>query len=290
MSSFSAQIEGAIPARHRRTQVQPWAIFTIPWRHRALIYRLARREIESRYRGSALGIIWSVLIPLFMLGVYTMVFGGILHATWTIPPGGKGSFFLILFMGLIIVNFFAECAGRAPVLMLSNVSYIKRVVFPLEILPVVLLLSAAFDLVLSLIVLVLIFIPVLGLPFATIFLLPLVLTPLMFATLGIVWFISSLGVYLRDLRMIISVVLAALPFLCPVFFQFEAFDRLGSGFKQLLFLNPITVPVVQSRQVLFFNELPSWKLWLAYTACSLVLAYAGLLWFKYSQKGFADVV
>ncbi|HEY1685817.1 MAG TPA: ABC transporter permease [Tepidisphaeraceae bacterium] len=290
MSSYSTSIQGDANVRAPRWGVSPWAIFATAWRDRSLIYQLAKREVESRYRGSMLGIVWSLLVPLFMLGVYTLVFGGFFHNTWPIPPGGRGSFFLILFMGLILLNFFSECVSRAPTLLMSNVSYIKRVVFPVETLAFVLALSAMFDLIVSIVVLISIFVVMLGLPTWQVIMLPVVVAPFLLLTLGMIWFISSLGVYLRDLRQIIGVILTALPFLCPLFYPFEAFGRFGSAFKQLIFLNPLTVPVVQSRQVLFFNQVPSWKLWLAYTVASYLFAYAGLVWFKYSQKGFADVV
>jgi lipopolysaccharide transport system permease protein len=237
-----------------------------------------------------LGIVWSVLVPLMMLGVYTMIFGVLLRNSWEIPPGGKGSYFLILIMGLIVLNFFSDCVGRAPTLMLSNVSYIKRVVFPVEILAYISVLSALFDLIVSTCVLVIIFVAMLGLPGKVALLLPITIAPLILMTLGMIWFLSSLGVYLRDLRQIIGVILAALPFLSPLFFPLEMFAKFGSLFVKAIFLNPITVPVMQSRQVLFFNQLPSWHLWCAYTVCSYLFACLGLIWFSYSQRGFADVV
>jgi lipopolysaccharide transport system permease protein len=290
MSSYTAHIEGLPATRATLGRIRPWAIFSIAWSNRGLIYQLARREIEARYRGSMLGIVWSLLVPLMMLGVYTMFFGGLLHSHWNIPPGGKGYFFLILFMGLIILNFFGDCVGRAPGLMLANVSYIKRVVFPIEILAFVSVLSALFDMVLSTSILVVIFIVMLGLPGQSALLLPVTIAPIILVTLGMIWFLSSLGVYLRDLRQVIGVVLAALPFLCPLFFPPEIFERLGPVFSKVIYLNPITVPVMQSRQVLFFNQIPNWHLWCVYTICSYIFACLGLIWFSYSQRGFADVV
>lgn len=290
MTSYSAQIQGPAYNRISIGSFNPLAVFTSAWRHRALLYRLARREVEARYRGAMLGILWSLLIPLFMLGVYTLVFSGIFHSTWDIPPGGKGNYFLVLFMGLILNNFFGDCIGRAPGIMLGNVSYIKRIVFPLEILSTVAILSAAFDLVISIAVLMAIYVATLGTPLLMALLLPIVVFPFLLMTLGMVWFLSSLGVYLRDLRQIIGVVLAALPFLSTVFYPMSVFARFPQACKTALYFNPLTIPVVQARQVVFFNQIPSWKLWLAYAVCSYIFASAGLAWFKYSQKGFADVV
>jgi lipopolysaccharide transport system permease protein len=290
MSSYTAHIEGLPATRATLGRIRPWAIFSVAWRHRGLIYQLSRREIEARYRGSVLGIVWSLLVPLLMLSVYTLFFGLLLRTHWEIPPGGKGYYFLILFMGLIVLNFFGDCVGRAPGLMLANVSYIKRVVFPIEILAFVSVLSALFDMVLSTFILIIIFIALLGLPGKIALLLPITVAPIVFVTLGMIWFLSSLGVYLRDLRQIIGVVLTALPFLCPLFFPPETFARLGPLFSKAIYLNPITVPVVQSRQVLFFNQMPDWRLWCIYTVCSYIFACLGLIWFSYSQRGFADVV
>ena len=107
-----------------------WSPFCSAWENRALILRLAKREIEARYRGSVLGIVWAFLVPLLMVGVYTFVFSMVFEIRWALPPGGQGAFALLLFSGLILFNLFSECVNRAPGLLLEHVTYIKKVVFP----------------------------------------------------------------------------------------------------------------------------------------------------------------
>ena len=120
------------------------------WRNRSLIVASVKREVLGRYRGSVMGILWSFFNPLFMLAVYTFVFSVVFQARWGGGTGSKTEFALVLFAGLMMFTLFAECTNRAPSLILSNVNYVKKVVFPLEILPAVALLSAMFHMLISL--------------------------------------------------------------------------------------------------------------------------------------------
>jgi ABC-type polysaccharide/polyol phosphate export permease len=121
------------------------------WRNRSLIHAFAKREVLGRYRGSALGLLWSFFNPLLMLTVYTFVFSVVFNARWGGGSSSKVEFALVLFAGLIVFNLFAECIGRAPSLIISNPNYVKKVVFPLEILPFVALLAASYHALLSLV-------------------------------------------------------------------------------------------------------------------------------------------
>ncbi|MGA3067900.1 MAG: ABC transporter permease [Tepidisphaeraceae bacterium] len=269
----------------RRTP--PWAVFTTAWTHRRLIARLARREVEARYKGSALGILWMVLLPLLMLGVYTFVFGFVLKSRWDIPPGGKGTFFLLVFAGIIWMNLFIECAGRASTLVLSNVTYIKKVVFPLEILPYVLVVSELVTVLSSGVVLAVMYLAVLGRPPQTYVWLPVVVAPLFLMTLGWVWWISSLGVFLRDLRHVVVVLLNLIPFLSPLFYPLS---RIPEPARWAIYLSPLTVILEQVRAVLFWGQPPDWIAWSVYFVVSWLVAWSGLAWFRHAQTGFADVV
>lgn len=287
MNSNSATVQGISPRRLSGNGAGPFGILASTWTHRELVLRLTRREIESRYRGSILGFFWVFLIPLVMLGVYTFVFKGIFKAHW---EGTDAPFFLILFAGLIFCNVFSECLGRAPTLILGNVPYIKRVVFPLDILPVVAMAASLFDAVISLAILFAVYLPVVGIPSATALLLPLVALPLIVMTLGLVWFVAALGVYVRDLRHVMMAILMAVPFLCPLFFPFTVFGNFGAWLANLIKLNPLTIPLIQLRQILFFNQSPNWFQWAIYSLTAWLIAYAGLTWFRFAQRGFADVV
>ncbi len=276
------------PAQARIGQITtPWSVFSSAWKHRRLILRLARREVEARYKGSALGILWMILLPLLMLGVYTFVFSFIFHSKFTSPSGKAAPFFLNAFAGIILLNLFNESVGRAPGMMLGNVTYIKKVVFPLEILPFVTVAAELVTVLTSAVVLGIFYWFTLGRPPHTAQWLPVVVAPLFLMTLGWVWFISSLGVYLRDLRHVVIVVLNLIPFLSPVFYQLS---NISSSVRGFLYLSPLTVVLEQVRDVLFWGIEPNWIVWGVYLAISWLIAWAGLAWFRHAQTGFADVV
>lgn len=265
----------------------PLAPFRAVWQHRRLILRLAKREVDARYRGSMLGIVWAVLNPLLMLVVYTFVFTTVFQARWGGAGGGSGEFALLLFSGLILFNIFSECVTRAPGLLLENVSYIKKVVFPLEILPVVGLTVALFNAALGFVILAVFYLAVLGLPPVTVLLLPLVLAPLCLTTLGISWFLASAGVFLRDIRQIVGVVVTVLMFMSPIFYPISA---LPEQFRSLIHLNPLTAVLEQSKDLLFWGRIPAPLHWTLAALASWTCAWLGYLWFMKTRRGFADVV
>lgn len=267
--------------------VGPLAPFRIAWQHHRLIRRLAKREVDARYRGSLLGIVWAVLNPLLMLVVYTFIFTTVFQARWGAAEGGSGEFALLLFSGLILFNIFADCINRAPGLLLENVSYIKKVVFPLEILPVVGLAVALFNAALGFLILAVFHLAVLGLPPPTALLLPMVLLPLCLTTLGISWFLASAGVFLRDIRQIVGVVVTVLMFMSPIFYPISA---LPEQFRALIHLNPLTTVLEQSKDLLFWGRIPDPLDWALATLAGWACAWLGYLWFMKTRRGFADVV
>ncbi len=257
---------------------------------------LIRREIAGRYRGSVLGILWSMLTPLFLLAVYTFVFGVVFRTRWvaegTHDLNGAGetstaAFAVILFAGLIVYQLFAEVTNRAPTLILSNANYVKKVVFPLEILPVVALGSALFHTGVSLVVLLVFRLAIFGGVPATALLLPLVLAPFCLMILGLSWFIAALGVYYRDINQFLGTLVTALLFLSPIFFPLSA---LPEWLRPWVALNPITFPVEATRAVLIFGALPDLAGLAAYSIVALVIASLGYAWFQKTRKGFADVL
>ena len=172
----------------------PVEMFASLCRHRSLIYASTKREVLGRYRGSVLGLLWSFLNPLFMLTVYTLVFSVIFQARW--GAGGSSSkteFSLLLFAGLIVFNLFSECVNRAPNIILGNTNFVKKVVFPLEILPFVSLLSALFHALISVAVWLVAFMFLFGVPYSTVILLPLILLPFCFFLMGISLALASLN-------------------------------------------------------------------------------------------------
>jgi lipopolysaccharide transport system permease protein len=246
------------------------------------------REVVARYRGSWIGLAWSFFNPLLMLAVYTFVFSVVFKSRWSASgEESQSEFALLLFAGLIVFNLFSEIFNRAPGLVISNVNYVKKVVFPLEILPLVALGSALFHTLVSLIVLLLAQLVLrYSIPWTIIFF-PLVLLPLLFASLGVAWFLSALGVYVRDIGQITGVLSTVLMFTSAVFYPLSALPEV---YQPWLSLNPLALIIDESRKVLVEGVLPNWfALGLAFLV-GLALAFSGFWWFQKTRKGFADVL
>lgn len=257
------------------------------WRNRSLIKASVKREVLGRYRGSMMGLLWSFFNPLFMLAIYTFVFSVVFKARWGAGDGSKTEFALVLFAGLIILNMFNECITRAPSLIISNVNYVKKVVFPLEILPFVVLLSALFHGLISLCVWLLAYMIFFGLPHLTILYLPLVALPLFLFIMGLSWALSSLGVFLRDVVQFIGVITTVLTFLSPVFYPASA---LPEKYQHFLYLNPLTPVIEQARDILFWGKPPEATVLGISCIASIGIAWLGFAWFQKTRKGFADVL
>jgi lipopolysaccharide transport system permease protein len=258
------------------------------WNNRQVIWQLTNREVVGRYKGSFMGLMWSFFHPLFMLCVYTFVFSVIFKARWGI--GGEESkvgFAITLFAGMIIHSLFAECVNRAPGLILSNVNYVKKVVFPLEILPIVALTAALFQTLVSLVVLLAALVVINGYLYWTVLLLPIVVLPLAIATLGVAWFLASLGVFARDIGQITGIITTVMMFLAPVFYPISALPK---QFQPWIMANPLTFIIEQTRAVLLAGRLPDWHGLLFYSLVSGIVAWAGFWWFQKTRKGFADVI
>jgi lipopolysaccharide transport system permease protein len=257
------------------------------WRNRRLIRVLVEREVIGRYRGSFLGILWSLFNPLLMLIVYTFVFSVIFKARWSGGSTSKSEFALVLFAGLMMFNVFSECVNRAPGIILSNANYVKKVIFPLEILPWVALGSALFHTLVSLAVWLVAYSVLFGVPHATILYFPLVILPLLLLIVGLTWILASLGVYLRDVSQLIGVSTTLLMFLSPIFYPATAWPE---RFRIVLFLNPLTPAIEQARDVLYWGKDPNFVFILIELISAALIAWLGFAWFQKTRKGFADVL
>lgn len=271
----------------RNFSSSPTEMVAVFWRNRELIKASAKREILGRYRGSVMGILWSFFNPLLMLAVYTIVFSVVFQARWGVSGGSKTEFAVVLFAGLIVFNLFAECINRSPSLILSNVNYVKKVVFPLEILPAVTLLSAMFHALISLGVWFLAYGLFFGVPHASALLLPLIVLPFVMFIMGLSWGLASLGVYLRDVSQIIGVVTSVLMFMSPIFYPVSA---LPENYRHLLYLNPLTPVIEMTRDVLYWGKMPDFPLLSIYWLLTAFIAWLGFAWFQKTRKGFADVL
>lgn len=256
--------------------------------HRGLIRQLAWREIAGRYRASLFGVAWMALTPLLMLAVYTFVFAVVFQARWGLgTEGSKARFAVVLFAGLAVFNLFGESIGRAPDLIVANANYVKRVVFPLELLPVVSVCTALFHFAVSLLVWLVVAWWLLGAPPPTALLLPVLLLPLLLGTLGLSWLLSALGVYLRDIGQVVGVAVMGLLFLSPIFYPLESVPESMRG---LISLNPIGSLVDMVRGALVFGALPSVAGYALSLLLAALVAWLGFWWFQKTRKGFADVL
>lgn len=252
-----------------------------------LIGQLTRREVAGRYRGSHIGMLWSVLNPLLLLGVYTFVFSTVFRMKWGPHPDDTAAFATMVFAGLIVHGFFADCANRAPGLVVAHANYVKKVVFPLEVLPWVSVLAALFHTLINLGVLAA-FVGLTGRSIPpTAMLVPLVLLPLLLFTVGATWFLAAIGVYLRDIGQTIGLVTTLLLFMSPVFYPVDA---VPARFKPLIEWNFLTPVIEDLRAVAIVGASPDWPRWGLLMLASAAVAAAGLYWFQRSRRGFADVL
>lgn len=267
--------------------VSPLELLGSAWRNRELIAKLIKREVVGRYRGSMLGVLWSFFHPVLMLAVYTFVFSIVFKARWNTGSESRMAFALILFAGLLVFNLFAECVNRAPTLVLQNANYVKRVVFPLEILPIVAFGSALFHTLISLVVWLAFDAAAFGWPQGSVLLLPVVLLPLVLLSLGLAWLLASLGVFLRDIAQMVGVFTSTLIFLTPIFYPAAV---LPERYRRWIYANPLTTIVEQARDVMIWGKAPNWGEWAVLSLIAGVVMWLGFAWFQKTRKGFADVL
>lgn len=259
------------------------------WRNRRLIFQMAKRDVIGRYKGSVVGLAWSFFNPIFMLVVYTFVFSEIFKSRWSGPQGSesKTEFAIVLFVGMIVLNLFSEIMNRAPGLITSNANYVKKVVFPIEILPIVATAVALFHSLISLAVLVVAFVCFNGYIHPTAIFILLILLPLVVISTGIAWILASIGVFLRDVGQTVGIITSVLMFLSPVFYPINVVpDR----FRFLIMLNPLTFIIEQARDVLVWGHMPNWIGLGGYALAAVITAWIGYAWFQKTRKGFADVL
>ena len=259
-----------------------------PWRQRSLIGILTRREIQGRYRGSALGMAWPVITPLFMLAVFTLVFGVVFESRWASGADEPtGMFALRVFVGMLVHGLLAETLGKAPTLVTSQPGYVTKVVFPLEALGWVNLLAAVFHFAIGLGLLV-VANGVWGTGFAPAQLaLPGIMVPYLLLLLGLGWMLAALAVYLRDIGQAVGPLVMVAMFLGPVFFPRAS---MPAPLQPWLLLNPVTVPIEQARASLFEGMWPDAGTMVVYWLVSIAVYALGLWMFSTLKRGFADVL
>ncbi len=272
---------------HTELPHHPFAFLYAGWRYRSLIRRLTARKIQSHYRGSRLGVLWALFHPLLMLSVYTFVFSVVFQARWDPSDDGDAEFALFVFSGMILYAIFSKCVNEAPTLMAVHQTYIKQVVFPAEVLAWVSLLAALFDFVVGWILLMVFHLVVLGPPPLTAIFLPLVLCPVLLMTLGAVWLLASLGVFLKDVSHVVGVATTALFFLSPIFYPISSVPE---PLRPYYALNPFASVLEMSRASLFYGTPPDWPTLGALVGVAWLGAWLGYLWFMKTKGSFADLL
>ena len=254
---------------------------------RELIGELVRSDIAGRYRGSMLGILWSLASPLLLLAAFTFVFGTVFRSRWSGAVASQGEYALVLFPGILLHALLAESFNRAPGLVTAVPNYVKKVVFPLELLPLVAVITSGFHALIGFVVLAAALVLARGILPLTAIALPAIVAPYVVLILGVTWFLAALGVYLRDIAQVIGLVTMLLMFLSPVFYPVNA---LPEAYRGWLALNPLTLPLEATRGALIWGEWPDWTALGVYAIIAIAVAAAGYWWFQKSRKGFADVL
>lgn len=256
-------------------------------RHRNLLLEMTRRDIQGRYRGASFGLLWSLLSPFLMLVVYTLAFGYVLKARWPGAGMDTADFSMLLFLGLIVHGTYAECLIRAPSLIVGNVNLVKKIVFPLDVLPWMSVLSAAFHACTNMLVFLVLNLIMRGEIYIQALCVPLILVPLMLIALGTSWMLSALGVFLRDIGQITGVAATALLFLSSAIVPVQT---LPEKYQFIFYCNPLTFIIDQVREVAFFGRWPDWIGLGMYGLGALLFAYFGYAVFQKTRRGFADVL
>lgn len=273
---------------HKSHNTSPLEILKSFLRNRDLISQMAKREVLGRYRGSVVGLGWSFFNPLLMLSVYTFFFSYVFKSRWgDANKVGHADFAIVLFVGLIIHGLFSECINRAPLLITSNINYVKKVVFPLEIFPWIAMGSALFHTSISVLVLLVLQFIISGSWQWTMIFFPLIMLPLIIVTLGFAWLLAAMGVYLRDISQTTGLITSVMLFVSPVFYPIST---LPNKMQFFVMLNPLTLIIEESRKVLLYGELPNWTALGFYSIVAIIVAWFGFWLFQMARKGFADVL
>lgn len=272
----------------QRLSARPPDLFRSVLAHRELILRLTTREVTQRFQGSLLGVAWMVLTPLLTAAVFTFVFSAVFQTRWGgTTPTGPFDFAILLLVGMAVHGVFAEAVGRAPILILSQASYVTKVVFPIEVLPLVVVLSSLVNAVMTIAIVLVGQLLLNGVFHWTAIFWPVVIAPYLIFVAALVMFFAACGVFLRDLSQIVSLLITVTLFLTPIFYPLNA---VPGAFRTVMRLNPLTSIVEQSRTVIVFGGLPDFVSLALYTLCALAALAMSFWLFQRLRPGFADVL
>jgi len=271
----------------RRQPIALWSFLRSVLGNRELIFRLTRREITQRFQGSMLGVAWMVLTPLLTAAVFTFVFSVVFQTRWGGTQTGPFDFAILLLVGMAVHGIFAEAVGRAPTLILTQSSYVTKVIFPIEILPVVTALASLVNAVITVGIVILGQLLLKGVVHWTVIFWPLVIAPYLIFVMALVLFFAACGVFLRDLSQVVTLLVTSSLFLTPIFYPLDA---VPGAFRVLMRLNPLTSIVEQSRTVIVFGGMPDFVSLGLYAICALISLALAFWLFQRLRPGFADVL
>lgn len=257
------------------------------YKNNYLLRQLVKKDIKQRYQGSVLGMLWSFIVPILMLIIYTFVFSVIFQAKWDINTDDKYQFALVLFCGLSAFNMFSEVLNRSTMLIASNANYVKKVIFPLEILPVMVTCSALFNCVISFGILIVAKFVIYRNVSPTLYMIFLAMIPLIILSIGVGLLFSALSVYLKDIGNFVSVFVTILMYVSPVFFPLASVPE---SFRKVCEINPMTYIIENFRNVVFYGTSLDWKFFGISCIASVVIYLLGKAVFMRAKEGFADVL
>lgn len=268
--------------------LSPIAIIRNLSKHRELIIAYTKREYEAMHRNTFLGAAWSMLTPLIYLALFTFVFGYIFQGRFSgAADETAGDFAIALFVGLALYLCIGQVLNQAPTLMLGNAAYVKTLAFPVEILPVAQVAVLLINLLISLGLCLLAFLVINGFIHWTVVFVLVHIIATAFIALGLAWFLSALGVFVRDTPSVTSPLSMVLMFLSGVFFSITS---LPAQLQILFKVNPLAILIYQARQAMLYGEIPNVMILFGLLMGSILCAITGYYFFQRSKSSFSDVM
>lgn len=254
----------------------------------ALVWRLARRQVEIRYRDSMIGLAWAVVGPLILVALYSIVFSTVLEGKWFIRPGDERFYALLLYSGLVFFLLFSEVLNSAVNVVQGNATLVKRTTVKPELLPIASSLAALVSFGFSLIPLVALYLVIEGLPPVEVIFFPLVVAILWLLVTGAAFFLAALAPYFRDVQQLMPLITTAYLFLSPIFYPASAVPE---DLRTVLYVvNPLFVVIPSAQDLIYLGEIPPLAPLLVWTAIGAALYFIGIRVFRKAARGFADVV
>jgi len=262
-------------------------LFYFPIKHRYIIHQLVKRDLREKYKGSFLGSIWALITPLLLVSVYTFAFTYVFKINLIETAQTPLQYAMIVFSGLMVFEVFSECITRNCNIIRSKKSLVKKIIFPVEVLPWALFIKSFVIICINYFIFMIIYIFVYSWPGANFLFVPFLFFMMFFYVVGLGWIISSLGVFFRDIQQVISPIMRALLFLTPIFYNLE---HLPATARSLFYLNPIAIFVESFRALIFDHSAPALPYLLGHLVVSALIYVIGFYFFNSVKQGFSNVL